>query len=124
MLVAVAVTLFYHFRPMVGPGVSVDLPQVTYPQALQPKALRRNAMHIAVLRDGRIIFGSEWVRSEEIPALIRKSVAAGAERKVYIKADRSAEYGNVARVAEAVRASGIQDIVFVTEDERGFVTPD
>ncbi len=114
MLAAVGVTSLIHVHPMIDPGVSVDLPQVTYP-APQRHASDDEAVQIMVMRDGKIVFGSALVQPEDITALVRKSVAAGAERKVYIEADANVEYGKVAQVAEAVRAAGIQNIVFLTE---------
>ena len=43
-------------------------------------------------------------------------MSAGAERKVYLKADHHAKYGVVANVLANVRAAGIENIVFLVEN--------
>ena len=72
-----------------------------------PGALREDAMLISVTRDGNIFFGTHRIRSSDLPASIRESVRRGSERKVYLKVDARAKYGDAAAVIDEIRLVGI-----------------
>jgi len=93
-------------------GPPVDLPKAQH-AVLMPHADREDAMVIAITRDGAIYFGSGRVRLKELPTIIGESLAAGAERKVYMKVDRLAEYRVVASVLDQVRFAGVENIGFL-----------
>ncbi len=122
-VVVAVLIIFLSITPPLATPVQPDLPKVSNAVSVK-QALRRDAMQISIWRDGRIFFGSEQVGLKDIPALIRMNLESGAERKVYIKADANAEYGKVAQVAEAVRAAGIQNIVFLTDKSAASAAPE
>lgn len=95
-------------------GISVDLPQIDSPVVL-PRSMREDAITIVIYRSGDVFLGGDLVRLERIPELIRKDVARGSERKVYIRADARTFYGNVKQVIDAVRAAGLTDVSFLAE---------
>jgi biopolymer transport protein TolR len=101
-------------------GQSADLAQADHPISM-PKAVREDAMVVAVMRDGKVFFGTDRIKPWNLPVKIRDSVSHGAERKVYIKADARAKYGAVKDVLDGVRSSGIEKIGFLVERRR---TPD
>jgi biopolymer transport protein ExbD/biopolymer transport protein TolR len=80
-----------------------------------PGALREDAMLVAVTRDGNIFFGSHHIRSIELPASIHESVQRGSEKKVYLKVDARAKYGDAALVIDQIRQAGIQNVGIITE---------
>jgi biopolymer transport protein TolR len=82
--------------------------------APMPGALREDAMLVAVTRDGRVFFGTYEIRYDDLPALIRESIRSGSERKVYLKVDTRAQYGDAAAVIDQVRLSGIENIAIIT----------
>jgi biopolymer transport protein ExbD len=114
--VAVMLTLlicFVTFTPPYHPR-SVDLP-ITHTAAPQPGALREDAIKVTVSRDGNIFFRDGYTKSEFLPAKIRMAVQEGSERKVYLKVDARAKYGDAERVVDQIRTAGIQQICILTE---------
>jgi biopolymer transport protein ExbD/biopolymer transport protein TolR len=95
-------------------GVSIDTPKPRILSSM-PGALREDALMVGVQRDGKVLFRTDVVAPEQLPAAIRKALAQGAERKVYIRADVRANYGIVKEVLDAVRESGVEHIGFITE---------
>jgi len=101
---------------------SVDLPGVTR-ALLMPNALREDAMLVVIHRDSNIYFGPERVSIDQLPALIRTSLAGGSERKVYIRADSRAKYRSLATVLDGVQAAGVQNVAFIVEERRTVPVP-
>jgi len=102
--------------------ISVDIPKVTR-AFLMPNAIREDAMLAAIHRDSSIFFGSERVSSDQLPALIRTSLASGNERKVYIRADSRAKYRSIEAVLDGIRAAGVQNITFIVDERRTVPVP-
>jgi biopolymer transport protein TolR len=108
-------------QPTIHYGAGVDVPRAEHPRPM-PGANRRDALMIAVARDGRLYFGSSQVTPDQLPLLIRMGVSRGAERKVYIKADARARYGDVLDAVDGIRSAGVEDIAFLVQ-ARGVSLP-
>jgi biopolymer transport protein ExbD/biopolymer transport protein TolR len=80
-----------------------------------PGALREDAMLITVSRDGNVYFGANQIRCNDLPASIRESVRRGSEKKVYLKVDARAKYGDAALIIDQIRQAGIHDVGIITE---------
>ena len=78
-------------------------------------ALRENSLLIAVKRDDRIFLGREILKPESLSNAIRDRLSYGAERNVYIRADKRARYGTVKKVLDGVRTAGIEEIAFLVD---------
>lgn len=98
-------------------GVMIHTPKV---QSASPMggALKEDALIIGILRDQRIFFCAGAVSAEQLPARIREAVAHGAENKVYIRADARSKFASVENVLDAVRAAGVENIAFITDQRR------
>ena len=96
---------------------SVDLARTEH-AAPMPGALREDAMHVAVTRDGSIFFGMYQMQYRDLPLAIRDSVRRGSERKVYLKVDTRAMYGDAAVVIDQVRQAGIENIAIITDQRQ------
>jgi biopolymer transport protein TolR len=81
----------------------------------QPRALRDNALKVYVTRDGSLYFRFTKVAMEELPQLLRTACLEGAERKVYLRADARAKYGDVKVALNQISAAGIQDVAVMVE---------
>jgi len=120
---SVMVVLFYIvlLTPMaVSPhdgGVSVDLAKVRHPKPMRA-AGREDAIIVAVMRDGKIFFRNDQIPYDQLPAHIRQQLAHGSERRVYIRADARARYGNVTAILSAIREAGIIDVTFFVDQRR------
>jgi biopolymer transport protein TolR len=118
-LVSIMLTLLFMFmviRSNEHPhrGVIVDLAKVNHSKTLV-HADAEDALAIGVLRDGKVFFRTDLVRPEDLPVRIRDAIAHGAENKVYIRADARARFVSVKDVLDAVRASGVENVAFLTE---------
>jgi biopolymer transport protein TolR len=118
-LVGIAVTLLVAF--MIGTattphhyGYSTDLPVSRFARQM-PKALREDAQIVSIMRDGKIYFGHTPMSAGDLPDQIRERLQNGAERKVYLRADARAKYGNVKLVLTEIRQAGIEDVCILAE---------
>ena len=100
-------------------GMDVDLAHVLHPVSM-PGANREDAMRVAVMRDGRVFFGSERIDPSFLDVKIEERLQdKSVERNVYILADRRARWGAVKPVLDGVRSAGILRVTFVAlEDKR------
>lgn len=83
-----------------------------------PGALCEDAMLISVTRDGNIFFGTHQIQRGDLPTAVRDSVQHGSERKVYLKVDARAKYGDAAVVIDQIRLAGIQNVGIITDHRR------
>ena len=116
---SVQVALLAVFLVLTAPdthdGAPVDFPSAQN-ATRQPRALREDAIRVAVTRDGKTYFDSEVVSPEELPGLIRAAVGKGSDKTVYLLADQRARYEDVKTAVDQVRRSGIQNVVVLTQN--------
>lgn len=98
-------------------GTSVDLPKVWHPVEMR-RADREDALIVGIERDGKVYFRNERVTADELPAKIAEGLAHGSERRVYIRADARARYGDVSAVLDGVRSAGVENVVFIVEQRK------
>jgi biopolymer transport protein TolR len=100
------------------PHVSVDLAKVSNPTDMW-EADREDALVVAITRDGNVWLATDRIKLENLPTAIQERVSRGAERRVYIKADKRARYGGVKKVLACVRTAGIDKVAFIVDRGRG-----
>ena len=116
----VAVNLALLIIFMIVPGVTPrqssgpELPRSRYASAML-RAVREDAQIVSVRRDGRIFYGNTVIAVDELPDRIRESIKNGADRKVYVRADARARYGDIQRVLDEISKTGIRDVCFFAE---------
>jgi biopolymer transport protein TolR len=82
-------------------------------------ALKEDALEIILTRSGQIYFGHTSVKFADLPTQIKLWVVQrGSDRKVYLRVDARAKYGDVKAVLDQVRAAGIQRVAFIVETAR------
>jgi biopolymer transport protein ExbD/biopolymer transport protein TolR len=92
---------------------STDNPKADHPVSMRG-ANREDAMIVAVQRNGDVWLGYEKVVNiDELTLRIRDRLRRGAERKVYINADRRAKYGQIRQVLRAISSAGIENVAFL-----------
>jgi biopolymer transport protein TolR len=93
--------------------VSGELPRVTRSVPMR-SAMREDAIIISVQRDGRICFPSQCnVSADALPKLIREKLQRGSERRVFIRADARAKFGNVRHILEAMQIAQVEKVSFL-----------
>jgi biopolymer transport protein TolR len=94
-------------------GAGVDLFKSANSRLL-PRAIREDAMRVAVTRDGKLYFGNRRVSPEELAEQIRNSVRGGAENRVYFMVDARGSYADVKLAIEQVSLARVKNISFLT----------
>ena len=117
-LVDVAFTLLVIFiitAPILQSGIEIDLPQASAPAITQAEAAV-----ITVTRDGTLFLGEVEVAGlEELAALLPRYLSDRDARQVYVRGDRTAQYGRVLEVIAAVKEAGVEGVGLVADPTEG-----
>jgi len=113
----VLLIIFMVITPMLQKGVSVDLARVNSPTPM-PDADKEDSLLVAIMRDGQIYFGTDRIKAEDLTAKVKDRLANKVDKRVFIKADARAKYGNVVDVVDNVRAAGVDDVGLLTEQRQ------
>ena len=108
----VLLVVFMVTAPLLTTGLRVELPQV---QA-HNTPVRDSKLVVTVTKEERILFGEKDVTDNVEDALLN-SPRIQKEREPYIRADKAARYGAVARVVAAARAAGVDGLNLLVEPE-------
>jgi biopolymer transport protein TolR len=103
--------------PLLTVGVPLDLPQT------QAKSLDQDQKPLQLSVD---MNGKVFINNAEIPIgdLIAKLKAvtdarAGLDERIYLRADKKADYGTVAKVMGQLSGAGFKKLALVTEVDQG-----
>ena len=108
----VLLVVFIVTAPMLAAGLKVELPSV----AARDSAVKDAKLVVTVSRDEHIFFG-ETDQTADIESALRKDARVQKEKELYIRADKDARYGVVARVVSAARGAGVEGLnLLVTPD--------
>jgi len=116
----VLLIVFMVSAPLLTVGVPVDLPQT------QAKSLEKGAEPLVV---SLTLKGDVFLQSSDTPTPIEDLVpklkavtdarGGGFDERIYVRADRKADWGAVMRVMGRLSAAGFRKVALVTEVERG-----
>jgi biopolymer transport protein ExbD/biopolymer transport protein TolR len=113
----VLLIIFMVITPMLQKGVSVDLAKVNNP-AQMPDADKEDALLVAIMRDGKVYFGSDQIAPDQLTNKVKDRLANKTDKRVYIRADARAKFGNVVDVVDNVRAAGVDQLGLLTEQRK------
>jgi biopolymer transport protein TolR len=113
----VLLIIFMVSAPLLTVGVPLDLPQT------QAKSLDQDQKPLQLSVD---MNGKVFINNAEIPIgdLIAKLKAvtdarAGLDERIYLRADKKADYGTVAKVMGQLSGAGFKKLALVTEVDQG-----
>ncbi len=113
----VLLIIFMVSAPLLTVGVPLDLPQT------QAKSLEQNQKPLQLSVD---IKGKVYINDTEVPIneLVPKLKAitearGGLDERIFMRADKKADYGTVARVMGLLSGAGFKRLALVTEVEQG-----
>jgi len=107
----VLLIVFMVAAPLLTVGVPVDLPQ-TRSAPLQGDD---EPLTITVQEDGTIYLQETVVEVDELVARLLAIGENGYEERIYVRADRSVEYGQVMNVMGTISGAGFSRVGLVTE---------
>ncbi len=113
----VLLIIFMVITPMLQKGVSVDLARTNNPVQMQD-ADKEDALLVAITRDGKVFFGSDQIVPDQLTNKMKERLANRTDKKVFIKADARARYGNVVEVVDNVRSAGVDQLGLLTEQRK------
>jgi biopolymer transport protein TolR len=92
----------------------VDMAHVKHATPM-PGALREDANIVSVTRDGNIFLGDNQIQLKDLTDGIAKALKSDSERKIYLRADARAKYGDVTAVLRSISATGIENVALLVE---------
>lgn len=110
-VVLVLLIIFMVAAPLLTVGVPVDLPKT------EAKSLpnEQEPLSITILNDGKIFLQSNEVKFEDILTRLQAIAGEGYERRIFIRADNTADYGVVMQVMARINAAGYRNLGLVTD---------
>lgn len=113
----VLLIIFMVSAPLLTVGVPLDLPQT------QAKSLEQDKtpLQLSVDISGKIFINDTEVSMNELVPKLKAITDArgGMEERIFMRADKKADYGTVARVMGQLSGAGFKRLALVTEVEQG-----
>jgi biopolymer transport protein ExbD/biopolymer transport protein TolR len=79
------------------------------------EADREDALVVALTRDGRIFLGADAMDRDRLAGTLKNRLADQLMKTVYVKSDRRARYGEVAKVVDTIREAGTDTLGLLTD---------
>jgi len=111
----VLLIVFMVTAPLLTVGVPVELPRTDAKQ--MPS--ETDPLSITIREDGTIYVQESVVAADELVAKMRAISREGYDRRVFIRADATADYGLVADVMARLSSSGFRNLGLVTDTRNG-----
>ena len=108
----VLLVVFMVTAPLLTAGLRVELPNVE----AHDTAMKDTKLIVTVTKEERILFGEDDVTAT-VEAVLAQNTRVQKEKELYIRADKNAHYGAVARVVAAARAAGVEGLNLLVEPE-------
>ena len=109
----VLLIIFMVAAPLLTVGVPIDLPE-TRASAMNSET---QPITISVDSDGKVFINETEISVEEVVPKLEQIAETGYQERIFVKGDRSADYGTVMRVMGRISAAGFKNIGLVTDQE-------
>jgi biopolymer transport protein ExbD len=113
----VLLIIFMVITPMLQKGVSVNLAKTDNPIKM-PEADKEDSLIVAIMRDGKVYLNSDVVTAESLTDKVKDQLAKRADKRIFVKADAGARYGDVVSVVDDVRSAGVDQLGLLTEERK------
>ncbi|HUX06659.1 MAG TPA: biopolymer transporter ExbD [Acidobacteriota bacterium] len=107
----VLLIIFMIAAPVVLQGLETDLPRAM----VSDVELESDQVVVTVTAERAVFINQEPVNRDSFVDQLRENLAAAGRHYVYLRADKSLSYGDVVRVIELIKESGVPNIGLVTE---------
>ena len=107
----VLLIVFMVSAPLLTVGVPVELPK-TEASAMEEQI---EPLTVSIREDGTVFLGESETPFAELGTRLQALGAEVRDKPVYVRADRGAEYGQVAQVMARLQASGFTSIGLITD---------
>ena len=110
----VLLIIFMVVTPMLQKGKDVELAKTKNPIDMK-EADRDDAVILAVTRDGKFWLGTDQVSPDNISTKVNDLLVNRLDKKIFVKSDLRAKYGDVVQVVDSIRNAGVDQIGLLTE---------
>ena len=110
----VLLIIFMVVTPMLQKGQAVELAKTKNPIDMK-EADRDDAVLVTVTRDGKLYLGQEKISVDALATKVNDLLASRLEKKVFVKSDLRAKYGDVVQVVDTIRNAGVDQVGLLTE---------
>ena len=111
----VLLIIFMVAAPMLTVGVPIDLPET---QA-RPLESETQPITVSVNAEGQVFLQETEVTVEEVVPMLQAIAETGYDERIYVRGDRTADYGTVMRVMARISSAGYRNLGLVTLQEQG-----
>lgn len=108
----VLLVVFMVTAPLLTAGLRVELPNV----AAEEAPTKDTKLVVTVTKEEKILFGEDDATAN-IEDVLASNARVQQEKELYIRADKNARYGAVARVVAAARSAGVEGLNLLVEPE-------
>lgn len=108
----VLLVVFMVTAPLLATGLRVELPNVDATNA----PVKDTKLVVTVTKEEKILFGEDDV-TMNVEDVLASNERVQQEKELYIRADKNARYGAVARVVAAARRAGVEGLNLLVEPE-------
>jgi len=108
----VLLVIFMISAPLMFSGIKLKLPKTKKVNQLQ---LTKKQVILSVTPTGELFIGEDKFLKEELVKVIESKFNENQTDVLYLRADYSLEYGNIAKLVSLLKRSGISNIALVTE---------
>ncbi len=108
----VLLVVFMITAPLLATGLRVELPSVSATET----PLKDTKLVVSVTKDEKILFGERDVTAD-LERELMENPRIQKEKELYIRADKDARYGVVARVVAAARRAGVEGLNLLVQPE-------
>jgi biopolymer transport protein TolR len=109
----VLLLVFMVAAPLLATGLRIDLPEV---QATNTP-VKDAKLLLTITREEKIMFSDQDVTAN-VEDVLLQNVRIQKEHELYIRADKEARYGVVARAIAAARAAGVTSLNLLVDPEK------
>ena len=110
----VLLIIFMVAAPLLTVGVPIDLPDT------QAKAMNSDTQPITVSinNEGKVFVQETEIPIEEVVPKLQAIAKTGYDERIYVRGDKTADYGTVMKVMARISAAGFKNIGLVTLQEQ------
>jgi len=107
----VLLIIFMVTAPMLTAGVQVDLPKAQS----APLQGQDEPLTVSVQSSGKVFIQKTAVSVDALGAKLRAIAGAKTDTRIFVRGDKSVDYGRVMHVIGAINAAGFSKVALITE---------
>ncbi|MFT8418986.1 MAG: TonB system transport protein ExbD [Acetobacter sp.] len=105
----VLLVIFMVTAPLTTVNVPVELPSSTQQPAPRPE----NPVFLTIKADQTLALGEENITQTDLPAALNTAAKGNKDERIFLRADKSVDYGTLMSVMDRLRAAGYLKVALV-----------